>query len=80
MPTVYYTGLHEGLYLPLIEHYVGPCNYAGPHDSLMQQSVVSLVGQCQLIVQTSYSYNGPTRGLCLPLTEHHASEKPQVVY
>ena len=53
-------GPWEGLCLPLTEHYVGLRDYAGPRDSLMQQLVVSLVGQCQLIVQMSCSCNGPT--------------------
>ena len=50
----------EGLFLPLIE------DYLGQRDSLSRQSAMPLMGQCEPIIQTLCVCNGPTQGFVPP--------------
>jgi hypothetical protein len=47
----------KGLFLLLTEYYVGPCN------CLVWQSGMSLMGQCEPIVQILHVCSGPMQGL-----------------
>ena len=53
-------GQREGLFLPLIEYYVGL------RGSLVRQSSMPLMGQSEPIAQMLCTCNGPTGGLVPP--------------